>query len=302
MRECKMEKKVGIIITAKVTDENEQSFFAQVEGVTYEIDKSELQKPLHIGGLVTGFAYENQSNQLQITKNIPDVRLGHYAFGTVTDVRRDLGVFVNIGLPNKDIVVSLDELPTIKELWPQRGDRLMITLRIDNKGRLWGELATNEVLNAIRIPAKPSMKGQKHVKATVYRLKMVGTLVLTDDFNIGFIHPSERYHEPRMGEQLDTRVIGVRPDGILNLSLKSMAYQAIDGDAKMILTLLQRSRSGRLSYNDKSDPEDIKNYFGMSKGQFKRALGRLYKERLIQQDEDGILLVVEQSTDSITED
>lgn len=293
-----MEKKVGIIVTAKVTDENEQSFFAQIEGVTYEIDKADLQKPLHIGGLVTGFAYENQASQLQITKNIPEVRLGHYAFGTVTDVRRDLGVFVNIGLPNKDLVVSLDELPTIKELWPQRGDRLMITLRIDQKGRLWGELATNEVLNAVRIPAKASMKGQKHVKATVYRLKIVGTLVLTDDFNIGFIHPSERYQEPRMGEQLDTRVIGVRPDGILNLSLKPMAYQAIDGDAKMILTLLQRSRIGRLPYNDKSNPKAIQNYFGMSKGQFKRALGHLYKEHLIQQDDEGIVLVADQTDDT----
>ncbi|MCM0582262.1 DNA-binding protein [Weissella diestrammenae] len=286
-----MTYKVGEILTAIVTDENTTDYFAQVAGLTYEINKSELQKPLHIGGQVTGFAYENQSGQLQITKNVPDVRLGHYAFGTVTDVRRDLGVFVDIGLPNKDVVVSLDELPTIKELWPQRGDRLMITLRVDHKDRLWGELATNDILNAIRIPAKAEMKGNKNVKATVYRLKMVGTLVITDDYQIGFIHPSERFSEPRLGEQLVTRVIGVRQDGLLNLSLKPLAYQAIDGDAKMLLTLLQRSKQHTLPYNDKSDPKAIQAYFNMSKGQFKRALGHLYKQHLIEQNESGIYLV-----------
>ena len=156
-----MTHKIGEIISAKVTDENDKYYYAQIDGLTYEIDKSELQKPLKIGGVVTGFAYENEKHNLQITKNIPDVRLGHYAWGEVTDIRRDLGVFVNIGLPNKDVVVSLDELPTIKELWPQRGDMLMITLRIDKKDRLWGELASADILQAVRIPAKPDMKNKQ---------------------------------------------------------------------------------------------------------------------------------------------
>ncbi|KRN75785.1 hypothetical protein IV73_GL000284 [Weissella kandleri] len=293
-----MSKIIGEVVTAQVTDENEQAFFAQIDGQTYQIDKSELLKPLKIGGMVTGFAYENKDGQLQITKQELEVTKGHYAFGTVTDARRDLGVFVDVGLPNKDLVVSLDELPTIHELWPQRGDRLLITLRVDTKQRLWGELAPVEVFNAIRIPAKPTMKGQKNVLGTVYRLKMVGTLVLTDDFHVGFIHPSERYQEPRLGQRVEARVIGVRDDGILNLSLKPLAYKAISGDAKLILTLLQRTPTHQLPYNDHSDPAEIKQYFGMSKGQFKRALGHLYKERLITQNDQGIELVLsEESSD-----
>ncbi|MDR3190887.1 MAG: DNA-binding protein [Lactobacillaceae bacterium] len=285
--------KIGAIITAKVTDENDKFYYAQVEGVTYEIAKTELEKPLNIGGLVTGFAYENKDNRLEITKKIPDVRLGHYAWGTVTDIRRDLGVFVDIGLPNKDVVVSLDELPTIKELWPRKGDRLMVTLRIDNKDRLWGELVTNEILNAVRIPAKPDMKGKKDIKATVYRLKMVGTLVITADYKFGFIHPSERLREPRLGEEITARIIGVRPDGLLNMTLKPLAYKAIGEDAQMLLALLERSASHSLPYTDKSDPADIQKYFGMSKGQFKRAVGNLYKQRRITQDANGIYLVTD---------
>ncbi len=272
-----MTHKIGEIISAKVTDENDKYYYAQIDGLTYEIDKSELQKPLKIGGVVTGFAYENEKHNLQITKNIPDVRLGHYAWGEVTDIRRDLGVFVNIGLPNKDVVVSLDELPTIKELWPQRGDKLMITLRIDKKDRLWGELASADILQAVRIPAKPDMKN-KQVKATVYRLKMVGTLVITPDYNFGFIHPDERQREPRLGEEVDARVIGVREDGVLNLSLRPRAYEAISDDAAMLLTLLQRSSTHSLPFTDKSDPKQIKN---------------LYKQRKITQNENGLFLVEE---------
>lgn len=287
-----MTHKIGEIISAKVTDENDKYYYAQIDGLTYEIDKSELQNPLKIGGVVTGFAYENEKHNLQITKNIPDVRLGHYAWGEVTDIRRDLGVFVNIGLPNKDVVVSLDELPTIKELWPQRGDKLMITLRIDKKDRLWGELASADILQAVRIPAKPDMKN-KQVKATVYRLKMVGTLVITPDYNFGFIHPDERQREPRLGEEVDARVIGVREDGVLNLSLRPRAYEAISDDAAMLLTLLQRSSTHSLPFTDKSDPKQIKKYFGMSKSQFKRAVGNLYKQRKITQNENGLFLVEE---------
>lgn len=287
-----MTHKIGEIISAKVTDENDKYYYAQIDGLTYEIDKSELQKPLKIGGVVTGFAYENENHNLQITKNIPDVRLGHYAWGEVTDIRRDLGVFVNIGLPNKDVVVSLDELPTIKELWPQRGDKLMITLRIDKKDRLWAELASADILQAVRIPAKPDMKN-KQVKATVYRLKMVGTLVITPEYNFGFIHPDERQREPRLGEEVDARVIGVREDGVLNLSLRPRAYEAISDDAAMLLTLLQRSSTHSLPFTDKSDPKQIKKYFGMSKSQFKRAVGNLYKQRKITQNENGLFLVEE---------
>ena len=292
MEKINMTHKIGDIISAKVTDENDKYYFAQVDGLTYEIDKVELLKPLKVGGVVSGFAYENEKHNLQITKNIPDVRLGHFAWGTVTDIRRDLGVFVNIGLPNKDVVVSLDELPTIKELWPQRGDKLMITLRIDKKDRLWGELASADILQAVRIPAKADMKN-KQVKATVYRLKMVGTLVITPDYNFGFIHPDERQREPRLGEEVDARVIGVRDDGVLNLSLRPRAYEAISDDAAMLLTLLQRSSTKSLPFTDKSDPKQIKKYFGMSKSQFKRAVGNLYKQRKITQNENGLFLVEE---------
>ncbi|MFT8757217.1 S1 RNA-binding domain-containing protein [Leuconostoc pseudomesenteroides] len=285
-----MNPTVGTTIKAQVTDENSQFFFAQVDGFTYEIDKSELQKPLKLGGFVTGFAYENEDHKLQITKNVPTAQKDVYGWGTVVANRHDLGVFVAIGLPNKDIVVSLDDLPTITSLWPQKGDRLMIAIKEDGKGRLWGEIAQQNIINAVSRRAPQEMKS-KQIKAAVYRNKMAGTLVLTEDYYLGFIHPSQRDDEPRLGEVVNARVIGVRDDGTLNLSLKPLAYKTMNEDATFLLLQLQRRSDHFLPFNDKSNPEAIKRQFGFSKSQFKRALGHLYKERLIEQVDGGIKLV-----------
>ena len=134
-------------------------------------------------------------------QHIPTIQVDHYDFGTVVGVRRDLGVFVDIGLPNKDIVVSLDDLPSLKHLWPQKGDRLMMALKVDEKNRIWGQLADEGVFEAIANRPDPRMKN-KDVKATVSRLKMAGTFAITDDYCLGFIHPSERDQEPRLGQQV----------------------------------------------------------------------------------------------------
>ena len=278
---------VGRNMTAMVIDENDKYVFAQREGLTFRIAKSELLKLPQAGAMITGFAYENEDHELQMTKTEPKSGIDRYAWGTVKRVQRGLGVFVDVGLPNKDIVVSIDDLPELQNLWPKQGDRLLVALKIDDKGRLWGELATMEMVQAVGDAATKKMMN-RDVEATVYRLKLVGSYLITRDYQLGFVHPSEREREPRLGEVVKARVIGVRPDGTLNLSLKPRAYEAISDDAQMLLAALQHSPEGKLPYTDKSDPADIKNYFGISKGQFKRAVGHLMKAGLVIQ-EDGFL-------------
>ena len=108
---------------------------------------------------------------------------------------------------------------------------------------------------------------------------------------LGFIHPSERYTEPRLGQALDARVIGFREvDRTLNLSLKPRSFEMLENDAQMILTYLE-SNGGFMTLNDKSSPEDIKATFGISKGQFKKALGGLMKAGKIKQDPTGTELL-----------
>ncbi|KRN88897.1 CvfB family protein [Ligilactobacillus ceti] len=276
-----MENKIGRVITIKIIDENDKYVFGQHDGETYRLAKEELRSIPKMGANVSGFAYENDKHQLQITKTIPKIGIGKYAFCDVVAVRKNLGVFVDIGLPNKDIVVSCDELPELTHLWPKKNDRLLIGLKVDHKGRLWGDLATEEMFRAISVKADAKLRN-KDVTGTVYRLKMVGSYVLTNDYQLGFIHNTERDQEPRLGEVVNARVIGVREDGTMNLSLRPRAYEAISDDAQMLIAALQHN-NGHLPYTDKSSPAEIKAYFGISKGQFKRAVGHLMKAGLVQQ-------------------
>ncbi|MTD38854.1 DNA-binding protein [Erwinia sp. CPCC 100877] len=289
-----MNELLAKIFTALVIDENDDYYFLQKNGITFRLAKEE---GVHaIGEAVEGFAYLNQKQEPVMTTVIPTVKIGQYAFGTVTGTRRDLGAFVDIGLKDKDVVVSLDELPLMRELWPKKGDQLMIALKVDEKARIWGELADEKVFKALAKKGTEELKN-KNISGIVYRLKMAGTYVLNDDFTIGFIHPSERYQEPRLGEKVAGRVIGVRPDGLLNLSLKPRSYEVIDDDAAMILTFLKRAQDHQIPFTDKSEPESIKQTFGISKGQFKRALGSLLKQGKIKQEAGHTILLEDKNID-----
>ncbi|WP_438467924.1 RNA-binding virulence regulatory protein CvfB [Streptococcus pluranimalium] len=280
-----MNELLGTVISGMVTDENSQAYFVQKDGITFALAKEEGAH--HIGEMVKGFVYTDMRQKPRLTtKDIASTRTT-YGWGTVTDVRRDLGVFVDTGIPEKEIVVSLDVLPEMKELWPKKGDRLYIKLDVDRKDRIWGLPAEAEVFQKIAGPAYDNMQNQTW-PAIVYRLKLSGTFVYLPENNmLGFIHPSERYAEPRLGQVLDARVIGFREiDRTLNLSLKPRSFEMLENDAQMILTYLE-SNGGFMTLNDKSSPEDIKATFGISKGQFKKALGGLMKAKKIKQDSLG---------------
>ncbi|WP_057768643.1 CvfB family protein [Lactobacillus selangorensis] len=278
-----MNPDLGQTITGKIIDENDKAYFVQKEGRTYQMNKVTLtsdQQKLQKGDNVTGFAYENEKHQLIITMNTPHIGFNHFGLGEVVETRHDLGVFVNIGLPDKDIVVSMDDLPLMSSVWPHRGDHLRIALRVDKKGRLWGIPADANYYQKRAKTATEDMKNADIV-GLVYQTKKAGTYVVTKDHYLGFIHPSERDGEPRLGETVKARVIGLHPDGSLNLSLRPRAYEVISDDAAMVLAILIRTPGHTMNYDDKSAPEKIKAYFGISKSAFKRALGHLLKQRLI---------------------
>lgn len=280
---------LATMITGLIREENTDFYLIQKEGFTFALSKTEGEH--QIGDMVTGFAYTDMKQKARLTtKEISSTRTS-YGWGEVTEVRRDLGVFVDTGIPNKEIVVSLDVLPEMKELWPKKGDKLYIRLDVDKKDRLWGLPAEPEVFQKMASPAYNNMQNQTW-PAIVYRLKLTGTFVYLPENNmLGFIHPSERYTEPRLGQVLDARVIGFREvDRTLNLSLKPRSFEMLENDTQMIVTYLE-ANGGFMTLNDKSSPEEIKATFGISKGQFKKALGGLMKAKRIKQDATGTELI-----------
>lgn len=275
-------------ITALITDQNDSYYFAQKDGLTLALPKSEGNYQL--GDMVKGLVYLDHKQKLRLTTKV-EVSKKNFDWGEVTEVRRDLGVFLDLGLPDKEVVVSLDILPEMKELWPKKGDKLYVTLTVDKKDRIWAVPAEPHVFQKMAGPAYDNMQNQQ-LRAIVYRLKLSGTFVYLPDNNmLGFIHPSERFTEPRLGQELTARVVGYREvDRTLNLSLKPRSFEMLENDAQMILTYLQ-GQGGFMTLNDKSSPDEIKATFGISKGQFKKALGGLMKAGKIKQDGFGTELV-----------
>lgn len=274
----------GNVLSGTVTDLNKDEAFVQIEGITFAMDLSELDEIPELGDELGGFVYENQAHKNKITTVMPKVMKGVWDYADVIDVRTDLGVFVDSGLKDKDLVVSLDDLPLEHSEWPKKGDRVMVELSVDHKGRLWGKLADLNLYMQLARSAGDQEKNRDE-DGVVIAIRNSGTFVMTEDYYIGFIHSNEQDGPLRIGQKVKTRVIG-SSHRRLNLSMKPRAYEEITPDAEMILAVLEHARDGKIPYTDKSDPDDIKEYFGISKGSFKRALGNLMKQRKIEQ-KDG---------------
>lgn len=282
---------IGQTISAIIVEESERFYFLQKGEDLLRLDKTEGEHT--VGDVVTGFVYVDKDDHRRLTTLEQKATNEHYGWGTVTAVRKDLGAFVDTGLPGKDVVVSLDDLPLEKDQWPKVGDQLYVKLIVDRKERIWGHLAWHEDFWELAGPAYDNMQNQD-LRAIVYRNKETGTFVYLPDNNmLGFIHPNERFSVPRVGQELQVRVIGFRKeDRSLNLSAKPRAYEMLDADSQMILAYLQ-SMGGKMAFNDKSNPDEIKATFGISKGQFKKALGGLMKAKKIKQSPEGTELIEE---------
>lgn len=298
-----MESILGTMITAMVIDKNEKNLFVQKDGITFKVVDEDVNK-FEIGDMVEGFAYVNQQDDYVLMTNLPKIQVGSYGWGEVVEVHRDLGVFVDVGWIDKDLVVSLDDLPILKNVWPRKGDQLFLSVRVDDKERMWGQLVSyNDMLSSAR-PASGEMHNDD-VKGIVVNSLKAGSYVQLEGGYLGFIHPSEREREPRLGETIEARVIGVREDAVLYLSMLPRAHEVLDEDAAMLMEIMSRTEEKRIPYTDKSSPDDIREYFAISKGQFKRAVGRLMKEGLAKQDKEGTYLTekaINQATNESTEE
>ena len=282
----------GDVVIAIVTDENEKDYFVQYQGVTFALDKASIEdEGLNSGDTVEGVIYETRTGKKVFQVDIPDIRPEYYGWGTVVQVRKDLGVFVDIGLQDKEVVVSLDDLPALTHLWPKKDNRLFLTYYVDERNRFWGKMADEEVMQKNIKKAPESLKN-KDVTAVVYRLKQAGSICITTEGYSAFLHESERQAEPRLGDVLEARVIGVRQDGGINISLRPRAHEAIGDDSEMLVAILSKATNQFLALHDKSDPEVITKQLGISKAQFKRAVGQLLKQKRIRQVKgEGIYLI-----------
>ncbi len=232
-----------------------------------------------VGDRVEVFVYRDSEDRLIATVRMPMLELGGLAVLEVSDVT-GIGAFLDWGL-EKDLLLPFSE--QTKKV--KKGEKYLVSLYIDKSDRLCGTMKVYDMLRT-----DSPYKTDDQVRGIVFSINPdYGCFVAVDGLYMGMIPKKEMVRRLRIGEELDCRVTGIREDGKLNLSIRKKAYLQIDEDSMKIMNKLEEY-GGSLPYHDKSSPEEIREEFSMSKNEFKRAIGRLYKMKKIVIKDEGIEL------------
>lgn len=232
-----------------------------------------------VGDTLEVFIYRDSRDRLIATTNEPLLAMGGVAELEVAQLGK-FGAFLNWGL-EKDLLLPFKQ----QKKRVKQGDRVLVSLYIDKSERL---CATMNVYENLRTDSP--YKKDDRVVGRVYEVSdNFGAFVAVDNIYSALIPKKEQYGEIRVGEDITARVVQVHEDGKLALSVREKAYLQIEKDAEAILKLLE-SYEGSLPFNDKAAPEVIKHETGMSKNEFKRAVGNLLKAGKIEITEKSIRL------------
>ena len=241
------------------------------------LPQKEAMEGTKLGDHLEVFIYkDSEDREIATTAKVP-ITVDGLAVLKVKEVSK-IGAFLDWGLM-KDLLLPYKE----QTAQVQAGDEVLITLYVDKSSRLCATMKVYDLLST----ASPYKK-EDMVTGTVYEIiDSFGVFVAVDNQYSGMIPKNEIFSPIRIGDQVRARVMNVREDGKLTLSLRDKSYLQMDSDTILILDKL-KAADGFLPFHDGTDADRIKAEFGISKNAFKRAIGRLYKAGTISITEDGI--------------
>lgn len=235
------------------------------------LPRKEVPDGVKPGDKLEVFVYRDSDDRLIATVKTPLIGLGKMAVLKVKQVTK-IGAFLDWGLEKDLLLPYKEQTERVHE-----GQMVPVVLYIDKSDRL---AATMHVYRYLQ--TAPDYGKDRQVKGTVIQVNPdMGVFLAVDGRYFGMIPIQDTTKKYALGETVCGRVSRVRDDGKLVISVKDKAYRVMGEDSEKILRLLMKN-GGSLPYGDKSDPEKIREMFGMSKAEFKRAAGRLLKERKIQ--------------------
>ena len=238
------------------------------------LPRKEVPENAQPGDEIEVFLYRDSKDRMIATVRQPKLSLGEVAVLRVKENGK-IGAFLDWGL-EKDLLLPFRE--QVRKVCP--GEECLVALYLDKSKRL---CATMKVYHYLRTDS-PYEEDQK-VTGTLYEISdNFGAFVAVDNCYSALIPKKEPLGNARVGDTVEARVTEVLKDGKLSLSLREKAYIQMNEDAQKLLKLLEE-QGGELPVGDKSSPEKIKELTGMSKNEFKRAAGNLYKQRLVQVEE-----------------
>ena len=235
------------------------------------LPSKQVPEGLKPGDKIKVFLYKDSKDRLIATTNTPKLVMGQYTALEVKEVGK-IGAFLDWGL-EKDLFLPYKQM-TMKV---RQGDEVLVSLYIDKSSRLCASMRGLYDLLSKESPYKKD----DTVTGRVYEFSdNFGTFVAVDDQYSARIPKHEDHSYLKIGDVIEAKVTAVKEDGKLDLTLREKAYLQMDKDAEKLLEIID-SYAGVLPFSEKASPEVIKRETGLSKNAFKRAVGHLYKERII---------------------
>jgi uncharacterized protein len=252
------------------------------EGVL--LPKRFVPSGLQVGDTISVFVYHDSDNRLIATTQEPFAVVGDIAALKVVALTKQ-GAFMDWGLM-KDLFVPVSQQLSSMRL----GGKYLVKLYLDKQtGRV---AATEKIDNQISNDILTVKEGDK-VKLQVYRESHIGYVVIVNQVHQGLVYKNEVFTHLHIGQFIDEGFVKkIREGNKLDIGIGKQGVEKLDDDQLNLIKLLKLHK-GFLPYHDKSSPEDIYAFFGISKKAFKMNVGMLYKAKKISIEEGGIRLIPE---------
>jgi predicted RNA-binding protein (virulence factor B family) len=245
------------------------------------LPNSSVPEETKLNDFLDVFIYTDSEDRLISTTLTPKITLNEYALLKVLSVT-EYGAFADWGL-SKDLLIPFSEQPVRMV----KGESHIIYLYLDEKSdRLVGSAYVEKFLDNALVSFEPG----NEVDIMVYKQSELGYKVIINNKYEGLLYENEIFQHLKPGHQCKGYIKKVREDNNIDVCLQRFGYRNIASNSEKILDYLKQS-GGYLGLNDKSKPEEIMDKLEMSKKTYKKAIGDLYKQRLIQIDTEGIRLL-----------
>ncbi|EGL41149.1 S1 RNA-binding domain-containing protein [Megasphaera lornae] len=255
------------------------------------LHKNQQTRPVTVGETVDVFLYHDPAGRLTASMRLPRIKIGQIGYAPVINTTR-FGAFVEVGT-ERGIFMPFAEMKGR----PKEGEYVWVKLYEDKSHRLAVSMEVEDEMRRASRAAADAVIGD-WVEGAVYNITDQGAYLMTRERWIAFLHRSEFTGPILLGQFLKGRIVHIRDDGRINISLRHVKEEALDPDGEKIIVFLQQ-RHGKMPYGDKTPPAVIKAKFGLSKAAFKRALGHLMKEHKVYQEDGWTYLTSEQDTVSL---
>lgn len=274
---------VGAYNTLRVVKEVDFGVYLDGDGEEILLPKRYVPEDLKPDDEINVFIYHDNDGRLIATTDKPLGVVGEIVMLEVVDAGPS-GAFLKWGIM-KDVFIPIAN----QENRMRRGDKRLVRLYIDERT---GRVTATEKIDKFISNYDLTVKEHDAVDILVYQRTDIGYKVIINSKHLGVLHYNEVFKELEIGDKVKGFIKQIREYNKIDVALGTKGYAKVPEEEEKIISMLQNN-DGYLPYNDKSEPEAIYAFFGMSKKTFKMTLGALYKKRLITFTQTGTKLVAD---------